>query len=279
MSKDNKNTENTPQALIYCRVSSSKQRLEGSGLESQEQRCRAYADDKGYEVEAVFPDDVSGGGDFMKRPGMVALLSYLDAQKGKPYVVIFDDLKRFARDTEFHLKLRREFTKRGATIECLNFSFEDTPEGKFIETIIAAQGELERDQNRRQVKQKMMARVEKGYWVFHAPVGYKFITERAHGKLLAPDEPIADCLREALNGYADGRFRSQAEVQRFLESKPEFPKDAPNGKIRAWKITKLLRNPLYAGYVHSETWDVSLRKGHHEALIGFGTHEKILYNL
>ena len=135
-------------ALIYCRLSSTKQRLEGSGLESQEQRCRAYADDKGYAVEAVFPDDVSGGGDFMRRPGMVALLSYLDAQQGKPYVVIFDDLKRFARDTEFHLKLRREFARRGATIECLNFRIEDTPEGKFIETVIAAQGELEREQNR-----------------------------------------------------------------------------------------------------------------------------------
>ena len=101
-------------ALIYCRVSSTKQRLEGSGLESQEQRCRAYADDKGYAVEAVFPDDVSGGGDFMRRPGMVALLSYLDAQPDKSYVVIFDDLKRFARDTEFHLKLRREFVTRSS---------------------------------------------------------------------------------------------------------------------------------------------------------------------
>lgn len=49
-----KSTEMT-RALIYCRVSSIKQRLEGSGLESQEQRCRAYADDKGYVVEAVFP--------------------------------------------------------------------------------------------------------------------------------------------------------------------------------------------------------------------------------
>src|SRR5690606_15434568 len=89
-------------AVIYCRVSSVKQRLEGSGLESQEQRCRAYAEEKGYEVEAVFPDDVSGGGDFMNRPGMRSMLTYLDAQRGKPYVVIFDDLKRFARDTEFH---------------------------------------------------------------------------------------------------------------------------------------------------------------------------------
>jgi DNA invertase Pin-like site-specific DNA recombinase len=63
-----------PAALIYCRVSSTKQRLDGSGLDSQEQRCRSYAASSGYNVEAVFPDDVSGGGDFMKRPGMVALL-------------------------------------------------------------------------------------------------------------------------------------------------------------------------------------------------------------
>ena len=62
-------------ALIYCRVSGKKQAIAGAGLESQEHRCRDYANGKGYIVEGVFPDDVSGGGDFMKRPGMVALLS------------------------------------------------------------------------------------------------------------------------------------------------------------------------------------------------------------
>lgn len=215
----------TRNALIYCRVSSTKQRLEGSGLESQEQRCRAYADEKGYDVEAVFPDDVSGGGDFMRRPGMVALLSYLDAQMGKPYVVIFDDLKRFARDTEFHLKLRREFARRGAVIECLNFRIEDTPEGKFIETVIAAQGELEREQNRRQVVQKMKARVENGYWVFRAPVGYRYVNAPSGGgKVLVPDEVLAPVVRQALEGYATGHFGSQAEVQRFLERNPHFPR-------------------------------------------------------
>lgn len=269
----------TVSALIYCRVSTTKQRLTGSGLDSQEHRCRQYAESKGYDVEMVFPDDASGGGDFLKRPGMCGMLAYLDAQQGKDYVVVFDDLKRFARDVEFHIKLRREFANRGAKIECLNFNFEDTPEGKFIETIIAAQGELERDQNRRQVTQKMTARVEKGYWVFHAPVGYKFGTDRIHGKLLVPDGPVAECLREALNGYANGRFRSQAEVQRFLESKPDFPKDQPNGKIRAWKITKILKNPIYAGYVQAKTWGVSLRRGHHEPLISFSTHEQIQKNL
>lgn len=48
----------------------------------------------------------------MKRPGMVALLSFLDAQLDTRFVVIFDDLKRFARDTRFHLDLREAFRAR-----------------------------------------------------------------------------------------------------------------------------------------------------------------------
>ena len=99
-------------AIIYCRVSSARQKEEGHGLESQEHRCRQYAQLHGYEVEAVFPDDASGGGDFMKRPGMVALLSYLDAKPNENFVIIFDDLKRFARDREFHFKLKAALSAR-----------------------------------------------------------------------------------------------------------------------------------------------------------------------
>jgi site-specific DNA recombinase len=273
MSKDT-NFEAT-KAVIYCRVSSTKQKLEGSGLESQEHRCRQYADLKGYDVEAVFPDDASGGGDFMNRPGMVALLSYLDAQPSKDYVIIFDDLKRFARDTEFHIKLRREFLRRGAKIECLNFKLDDSPEGKFVETIFAAQGELEREQNRRQVIQKMKARVEKGYWVFSQPIGYKYVSDRGHGKVLVRDEPIASILAEALEGFASGYLQSQAEVKRFLEAKPVFPKDGPDGEIRWQRVQRILSQQIYAGYVEAPSWGVSPRLGHHEPIISLETFERI----
>ena len=108
----------------------------------------------------------------MNRPSMVPLLAYLDAKPQGNDVVIFDDLKRYVRDTESQLKLTREMVQRNAKRECLNPNFEDMPEGKFIETIIAAQGELERKQNLRQVIQKMKARVEQGFWIFREPVGY-----------------------------------------------------------------------------------------------------------
>ncbi|RVT87177.1 recombinase family protein [Rhodobacteraceae bacterium CCMM004] len=262
-------------AVIYCRVSSAKQKLAGGGLDSQEHRCRQYALSNNMDVAAVFPDDASGGGDFMKRPGMVALLSFLDAQPDRKYVVIFDDLKRFARDTQFHIMLRQEFARRGAAVECLNFKFEDTPEGRFAETIFAAQGELEREQNRRQTIQKMKARVEKGYYVFQAPVGYRYRRDARHGNMLVRDEPVASILAEALEGYALGRFQTQVEMKRFLESQPAYPKDLPNGEIRNQRIQDLLTRPVYAGMVAAPSWHVSPRKGHHEPLISVETFQRI----
>jgi DNA invertase Pin-like site-specific DNA recombinase len=243
-------------ALIYCRVSSKKQEDEGSGLDSQEHRCREKAEQLGCDVEAIFPDTISGGGDFLKRPGMVRLLAHLDSNPHKRYVVIFDDLKRYSRDTEFHLALRREMMKRNAIRICLNFNFEDTPEGKFLETILAATGTLEREQNARQVTQKMRARMEQGFWVNRAPVGYRYEKSARGGKELVFNEPLASIVKEALEGFAAGRFETQAEVQRFLEGQPEYPKDMAGGKIRPMTVARLLKKPIYAGYIESKAWNV-----------------------
>ncbi len=262
-------------ALLYGRVSSDRQKREGSGLESQEHRCRKYALERGYEVEAVFSDEVTGGGDFMKRPGMVALLRYLDDHSEENYVVIFDDLKRYARDTVFHMKLKQEMEQRSATRECLNFKFEEGPIGTFIETVIAAQGQLEREQNQIQVIQKMTARLEKGKAVFHMPRGYRYAPGKEHGgKILVRDEPIASVVTEALEGFASGRFQTQTEVQRFLEAHPDFPKPK-SGRVSQSVVKGMLQRVLYAGYIDYSRWGISIRKGIHEPLISFETFQRI----
>lgn len=262
-------------AVIYCRVSSKKQTIDGAGLESQEHRCREYARERGYEVEAVFPDSQSAKGHFLDRPGMKALLAYLDAQQGENYVVIFDDLKRFARDTEFHLNLRRAMKQRNADLECLNFNFEDTPEGRFIETVIAAQGQLEREQIGRQSKQKMMARIEQGFWVFQAPVGYRYVKAKGGGKILEVDPLIGPVVREALSGFASGRFASQTEVKRFLESKPAFPKDMKGGLVRQQTVDRMLQQKVYAGLVGAPSWGINFRRGNHIPLVSFENFQRI----
>ncbi len=268
------NNKRPKRALIYCRVSAKSQETEGHGLDSQEHRCREYAKAKGYEVAMVFPDTVSGGGDFIKRPGMVSLLAYMDEYPDEDHVVIFDDLKRYARDVEFHIKLRREMDARGAVRECLNFNFDNSPEGKFIETIMAAQGQLEREQNGRQVSQKMKARMESGYWIHNPPVGYRYQVVKGQGKVLFPDEPLASIVREGFEGLATGRFRTQAEVKRFFESFPEFPRNKRGG-ITHQRVSDILTQPLYTGHICSENYGISWLKGHHDALISLETFERV----
>lgn len=264
-----------PKAIIYARVSSDRQKNEGHGLESQEHRCREYARNRGYVIEKVFQDSASGGGDFMKRPAMASLLNYLDSKPYQNFIVIFDDLKRFARDTIFHWKLKTELQARNAKVECLNFTFEDTPEGEFIETILAAQGQLERQQNKRQVIQKMNARLEKGYWAFYPPPGYKHIRNSVHGNLLTREEPSASIIQEALEGYASGRFREQKDVLDFLLKRGFYDNKSKGKKIYLEQVKRLLTRVLYAGYIEYPDWKVSRRKGHHLPLISLDTFEKI----
>ena len=222
----------------------------------------------------MFPDTVTGGGDFMQRPGMMDLLAFLDAHPTERFIVLFDDLKRYSRDVEFHLKLRREMAARGATPECLNFSFVNSPEGNFSEIIVAASGQLEREQNKRQTVQKMRARVERGYWVSNVPIGYRFENDPVHGKLLVPNPPFDGIIREAFGSFASGRFRSQAEVRRFFESCPEFPRNK-KGVITQQRVTDILTHPIYTGHVSSKKHGLHWIKGHHEAIVSLATYDRV----
>ncbi len=114
-----------------------------------------------------------------------------------------------------------------------------------------------------------------GYWVFQAPIDYEFKRINGHGKMLVRKEPIAAILQEALEGFAAGRLATQAEFKCFLEGFPEYPKNTPAGEIHKQRILALLTRKVYAGYIESPDWDVSLRKGQHEGLISFEIFQKI----
>jgi site-specific DNA recombinase len=263
-------------AVIYCRISSIKQKTEGDGLGSQETRCREYARYKGHTVEQVFKDEMTGSKDI--RPGMSAMLSYIRQKRNQEYVVIIDDISRIARGIEAHLKLRSQIASVGGLLESPSIEFGDDSDSIFHENLMASVAQHQRQKNAEQTMNRMKARVMNGYWVFSAPVGYHYKQVTGRGKMLIRDEPAASLVQEALEGYASGRFQLQSEVQRFLKDCPEYPKSKA-GKISPQSISDLLRRTVYAGYVEHENWNISLRKGQHEGLISFETFQKIQQRL
>ncbi len=259
-------------ALIYCRVSSQRQVKEGNGLSSQEQRCRVHAVQKGYPVEAVFPDDGISGGLF-ERPAMKQLIQYIDNHTLEEYVIIFDDLSRFARDVKVHIQLRAEFSSRGVRLECLNFNFEESDESEMAELMLAVSNQYQRKSNRRQVIQKQKARLEKGYWAFFPPLGLSAVKDPIHGKLLKPVEPYASIIKTALENYAVGILNTQEDVQRFILNK--YKEHGITKKLSLSGTQRILRQILYTGYVEYPKWSVERRKGHHEGIITIETYEKV----
>jgi len=259
-------------ALIYCRVSSQQQVLNGNGVDSQEKLCRDYCRSKGYEVVNVFKEKGVSGGIF-DRPAMQELLEYLDKHTETNYVVIFDDLKRFARDVQVHFRLRKELDLRGAKPESPNFVFEDTAENKFVETMLAATAELERNQNKRQVIQKMKARISQGYWCFCPPPGLKYKKVSGHGKILEAEEPLATIYKEALEKYADDYFITQVDVKKFIRGK--YKEYGIKRRLSNHGTKRILTELLYTGYLEYPKWDVERLKGNHKGFISIETFKRI----
>lgn len=260
-------------AVIYTRVSSASQVKKGDGLASQETRCREFAAYKGYAVARVFQDKgVSGG--LVDRPAMKEMLAWLRKRRNAEPVVIIDDISRLARDLDAHLKLRAAIGSVGAKLESPSIEFGEDSDSLLIENMLASVSQHHRQKNAEQVRHRMTARLNAGYFCFWALTGYKYIKGQGGVKVLARDEPTASLLQEALEGFASGRFATQAEIARFLAPHPVFSRDA-KGAIHPQRIKNLLTNKLYAGYYAYAPWGIGLTKSQHPALMSWETFQRI----
>jgi DNA invertase Pin-like site-specific DNA recombinase len=273
-----KPTPATP-AVIYCRVSSARQLKEGDGLASQETRCREYARHRGYEIVQVFRDEgVSGG--MIDRPGMQAMLAFLRRhRKQTTHAVIIDDISRLARGLQAHIELRAAIGQAGGKLESPSIEFGEDSDSILVENLLASVSQHQRQKNAEQVINRMRARFLNGYWVFCCPVGYRYERVAGHGKMLVPDEPRASIIREALEGFASGRFSSQIEVRRFLDQHGGLFATARSQALHLQKVREILERSVYTGIMDAPKWKLSGIQGKHAPLISYETHQRILERL
>ncbi|WP_417449542.1 recombinase family protein [Kordiimonas sp.] len=268
-------TGTTQKAVIYCRVSSKAQTKRGDGLGSQETRAREYARMKGYEVVKVFTDDLTGR--TTARPGMKAMLSFLRKHRKDNCAVIIDDISRLARNVQAHWDLRRTILEAGGQLQSPSIEFRQDADSRMVENVLAGAAQHQSEKNAEQTLNRMRARLMNGYWVFAKPIGYRYEKSKGQGNVLVRDEPLASILEEALHGFATGRFETKAEVARFLETFPEYPKDR-NSTVHYQRVHDILTRPIYAGYIEHKPWNIPFMKGkHHDEhrLIDLRDYERI----
>jgi len=177
--------------IAYLRVSH-QESLNGTSLEVQEKKCRAFAELHGFSIDKVYSEVVSGGVEFRKRPVFQKVL--LNLKSGSKLVVSrLDRLSRKVIDT---LKLVDDFKKEHKEI-CITDIGNIHTDGvsKIFVTILASLAEIERENISIRVKaSKKIAKEERRYLGGYTEFGYK-----VEDKKLVPDDKEFTVLQSMVN--------------------------------------------------------------------------------
>ena len=241
-------------ALIYIRVSTTKQDRDGYSVPMQRERLVSYCQAMGWVVAGVFVDPgVSGSS--LDRPGLAELIRAVDGKKGD--VVLVYKLDRLSRSQRNIIYLLEDvFQPAGVAFVSMQESFDtSTVYGKAMLGILSVFAQMEREVITERTMLGRSGRAEKGY--FHGggtdPIGYDYVD----GQLVVNEEEAAQ-VRQVYELYAAGV--SVSEITRRM--------DGFSTKHGGWHHTStvgnVLDNPLYSGTVR---FDGVAAPGVHEPII------------
>ena len=177
--------------IAYLRVSHTES-LNGTSIETQEKRCKAFAELHNFSIDKVYTEVVSGGVEFRKRPIFQKVLSELKSGS-KVVVSRLDRLSRKVIDT---LKLFDDFKREHKEI-CITDIGNIHKDGvsKVFVTILASLAEIERENISQRIKaSKKIAKEERKFLGGYSEFGYK-----VEDKKLVPDDKEFVVLQSMVN--------------------------------------------------------------------------------
>ena len=258
-------------AIIYIRVSSKKQFLQGHSPESQEKVCQEFALAKGFKVLKVFIEPgFTGKSKLIERKVGREMLAFLTNQPGVS--VIVNDYTRASRKLKDHYEDVDTLEALGCQIISATQYFGEGIEAEYAKDNLILAGQLLASVNRKEVIRKMTHRASQGFYMAKPPFGYKFgVTEG--GKTLVFSEPEATSLKECFEIFATKQIWSPVDFRKALETR--------GYKKARTTVEELLRNPIYAGMfqMKGEFIQTPLMQGKHEALISLDVWEAIQEHL
>lgn len=157
-------------AIIYLRVSTSGQALEGISLDAQRAKGEAWALMNDNPVGAVYTDAGLSGSKAANRPGLQAALDHVCACRG---VLVVYSLSRLARSTKDAILIAERLQKAGADLVSLSEKIDTTSAaGKMIFRLMAVLAEFERDLVSERTKAALAHKASKGERVGQIPYGF-----------------------------------------------------------------------------------------------------------
>ena len=253
-------------ALIYCRVSTEEQaQSDRQSLKTQLWLCeKAINESKEYNLaENGVYEDPGKSATNMNRPGLQDMI--LRVQEDKSIGAVFvQDTDRLARNASDHLTIKAILKKHEAELISVSQpSIEDSPEGNFMDLVIAGVNQFQSQITARKTIKSMEQKFNDGGWPTHAPIGYLNVGEKDNEeKRTVIVDPInGPLIVEAFKMYATGDYAVVAIVDHIYE---KGFRSRTGKRIFANKMAEVFKNHFYYGEMR---WRGLINTGKHQPLI------------
>lgn len=253
-------------ALIYCRVSTDEQAGdERHSLKTQLRLCeRGIEDTKTYKLadDGVYKDPGKSATN-MNRPGLQDMLIRIQEDKSIGAVFV-QDTDRLARNASDHLTIKALLRKHG--VELISVSqpgLENTPEGNFMDLIIAGVNQLQSQITSRKTLKSMEQKYKDGWWPTRAPMGYinSGSPNDEKKRIITTDQMRAPLIAELFKMYATGDY-SLIELRDLFYKKGLVT--SVGKRVAMSKMFEMVKCHFYYG---SMRWRGMTDIGNHEAII------------
>lgn len=238
---------------IYLRVSTTEQAKEGYSLGAQLERLRNYCRAREWGVAKEYIDDGHSGRS-IRRPAYQKMM----VEKDEWDMILVVKMDRIHRNSKNFMEMMDNLRKWGKEFSSMQESLDtSTAMGRFVVDIIQRIAQLESEQigERVYIGMKQKATTEGGILGFAHPYGYDFVK----GNLIM-NEKEAEAVKLIFHLYLSGK--STSKIANEL-AKREYP-TKKNGCWSARTIGKILKNPIYCGFME---WEEVVYPGSHEKII------------
>ncbi|MCK8826086.1 recombinase family protein [Fuchsiella alkaliacetigena] len=238
-------------AVIYARVSTTKQAEEGSSIEAQIKQLQNYAVENNYDVIERYVDRGESART-ADRPEFQRMINDIKNNPDDYDAVLIHKTDRFARNREDSI-VYKSILRRDCDVDVISIKedFGDGPVAKMVEGVLESVAEFYSENLSNEVKKGMEQRISEGKVVSEPPYGYII---NSQGKLEVY-EPEAKVIRYIFSQYIKGEGSKQISRELAKNAENMFgeagtKKKSIDRKMK-WSthaILYIIKNETYIGH-------------------------------
>jgi DNA invertase Pin-like site-specific DNA recombinase len=237
-------------AAVYVRVSTSRQAERDLSLPDQIAQCRAYCEQRGWEVAEIFSEPGASALDDDRPVFQEMIFKATRIARAYDYVIVHS-LSRFSRDSLHSELYVRQLRKAGVELISITQDIGQDTSGEFIRRVLNVFDEHQSRENAKHVHRAMLENARQGFWNgSQPPFGYGIKIQERRGtkdkKVLALCDDEARIMRLIFDLAigAEGRPRGVKAIATYLNERGITRRGR---RFSTGGVHDLLTSPTYCG--------------------------------